>query len=173
MFETKTELDELQHLMEESFERAGERMFVAYDVPQQMSAGQLAGFSGIRLVAVASVNRKGEPRVSPRGAAFLHGKFYLAANTESMLVKRLERNPTVAITYYEAHMLVMGHATVEFLGEGSAEFKRVAPEWIEAFRGGRDALRGIDVLLKVNASHLVAFAQRPERYPSAWGGKKK
>lgn len=172
MFETGKELRELQHLLDESFEKVGERMFVAYDIPQRMSAEQLAGFRGIRLVAVASVNRKGEPRVSPRSAAFLHGRFYLAANTRSIMVGRLERNPKIAITYFENHMLIMVHATAEFLREGGEVFKQVSPEWLEAFGGGRDALQGIDVLLRVNATHLVAFAQHPERYPGAWRTRK-
>jgi hypothetical protein len=169
MFETGTELAELQQILDASFERAGERMLVAYGADQRLSAKQLAGFRGVRLVAVSSVNAKGEPRVAPRSAAFLHGKFYLAANTKSMTVRRLRRNPTVAITYYENHLLVMGHGEVVFLPKGEAGFSSVVPEWEKAFDGGRDAVEGVDVFLRVDATHLVAFAQRPDRYPGAWG----
>src|SRR5271169_377707 len=101
MFETKAELAQLQGLLDDSFERAGAQMLVAYDSGQRLSAKQLAGFQGVRLVSIASVNAKGEPRVAPRSAAFLHGRFYLAADTRSTTVRRLRRNPTVAITYYE------------------------------------------------------------------------
>ncbi|MGD0636407.1 MAG: pyridoxamine 5'-phosphate oxidase family protein, partial [Nitrososphaerales archaeon] len=68
MFETGTELAELQQILDASFERAGERMLVAYGADQRLSAKQLAGFRGVRLVAVSSVNAKGEPRVAPRSA---------------------------------------------------------------------------------------------------------
>jgi hypothetical protein len=169
VFETGTELAELQQILDASFEKAGERILTVYSAHQRLSAEQLAGFRGVKLVAVASVNAKGEPRVAPRSAAFLHGRFYLAANTKSTTVRRLRRNPSVAITYYENHLLLMAHGDVVFLPKGEVGFSGVGPEWEEAFNGGRDALEGIDVFLRVDATHLVAFAQLPERYPVAWG----
>lgn len=168
MFETESELAGLQHLLDASFEKAGERMLAIYDTDQRLSAQQLAGFRGVKLVAVASVNTKGEPRVAPRSAAFLHGSFYLAANTKSITVRRLRVNPMVAVTYFENHMFLMGHGKVAFLPKGEAGFRGIRPEWEKAFNGGRDALQGIDLFLRVDATHLVAFAQRPELYPGAW-----
>jgi hypothetical protein len=144
-------------------------MQVIYDKGKRLSARQLAGFRGIKLVAVASVNSKGEPKVAPRSAAFLHGKFYLAANTKSTSVRRLWQNPTVAITYYENHFLLMGHGKVAFLRKGDDGFASISAEWIKAFHGGRDALVREDLFLRADATHLVAFARRPERYPEAWG----
>jgi Pyridoxamine 5'-phosphate oxidase len=170
MFETESELADLKALLDSSTKKAGERMFQIYDWDRDkaLSAEQLAGFRGIKLVAVASVNSKGEPRVAPRSAAFLHGKFYLATNAKSTTVRRLWVNPSVAISYYENHLLLMGHGSVAFLRKGEAGFKDVAPEWKKAFDGGRDALEGIDVFLRVDATHLVCFAQNPSRYPAAW-----
>jgi len=133
-----------------------------------MNARQLAGFRGVRLVAVASANSKGEPRVAPRPAAFLHGKFYLAANARSTTAHRLFITPSVAVTYFENHLLVMGYGGASFLRKGETAFREVAPEWKRAFRGGRNALEGIDLFIRIDASHLQAFAQHPERYPDAW-----
>jgi hypothetical protein len=170
MFETKSELDGLQELLDASLARAGLRLLSAWDVGKAMNARQLAGFSGIRLVAVASVNSKGEPRVAPRPAAFLHGKFYLAANVKSTTAHRLFLTPKVAVTYFQTHALVLGHGKASFLRKGDSAFAEVAPEWRRAFRGGRDSLQGIDLFIRVDASHLQAFAQRPEQYPDAWQG---
>ncbi|MDA4134215.1 MAG: pyridoxamine 5'-phosphate oxidase family protein [Thaumarchaeota archaeon] len=169
MFETEAELAELKRLLEASFEKTGERVNGIYGADKRLSAQQLAGFRGVKLLAVGTVNAKGEPRVAPRGAAFLHGKFYLAANLGSITVRRLARNPMVAITYFENHLLLMGHGSAAFLPKSDAGFKGISPEWKKAFNGGRDALQGIDVFLRVDATHLVAFAQHPERYPDAWG----
>jgi len=168
VFETDREIAELQQLLDSSFEKAGERMLVAFGKDQRLSAKQLAGFRGVRLVAVATVNQKGEPRVAPRSAAFIHGKFYLAANRKSITVRRLWVNQNVAVSYFENHFLLMGHGRVAFLPRGEAGFRDVSAEWVRAFEGGRDALKGVDVLLRVDATHLVAFAQRPELYPGAW-----
>ncbi len=168
MFETEAELAELQRLLDESYERTRERMLVAYSADQRLSAEQLAGFKGVKLVAVASVNKKGEPRVAPRSAAFLHGKFYLAANTKSTLVRRLWVNPKVATTYYENRLLVMGHGQVAFLRKGEKGFREVRPEWKKAFGGGEMHWDEVDLFLRVDANQLVAFANQPKRYPGAW-----
>lgn len=168
MFESNSELETLQRLLDNSFERSGKGKLAGFSPDQRLSAPQLAGFRGIRLVSIASVNSKQEPRVAPRSAAFLHGKFYLAANSDSISVRRLRANPSTAITYYENHVLIMGHGKVTFLSIDDSASASVSKEWKEAFRGGRDALRGVDLFVVVEATHLVAFANLPRRYPAAW-----
>jgi len=169
VFESDRELDVLQRLLDESFEKAGERLIAAWGKENRLSARQLAGFRGVKLVAVASVNLRGEPRVAPRSAAFLHGKFYLAANAKSVLVRRLKVDPAVAMTYFENHLLVMAHGTTVLIQKGDSGFREVASEWVKAFDGGRGSLQGIEVLLRVEATHLQAFALHPEQYPEEWG----
>ena len=167
MFETETELEELQKLLDASFDRAGKQLS-GFDETNRLSAHELSGFKGIRLVAVATVNSKGEPRVAPRSAAFLHGKFYLAANSKSILVQRLSRTPLLGITYFENRLLIMGHGTAAPFREGTSTFEALRPEWVKAFKGGKDALEGIDTLIRVDADHMVAFAAKPDQYPEAW-----
>jgi hypothetical protein len=168
MFETKAELVELQRLLDASFERSGEQLRSAFDASNRLTAGQLSGFQGVRLVAIATVNSSGEPRAAPRSAAFLHGKFFLAANTESVMVKRLSNKPSLGMTYFENHLLIIGHGTATPFRRGSSGFEVLRPEWEKAFRGGAHALDGIDILVRVDAANLLAFANRPERYPKAW-----
>jgi len=171
VFETKEELDGLQGLLDISYEKSPNIRYSGFDASHRLSARQLAGFQGTRLIAIATVNSKGEPRAAPRSAAFIHGKFYLAADSGSTMVKRLSMNPTMGFTYYESHLLIIGHGTPAPLRKGTPGFKKLSPEWVEAFKGGRDALNRVDLLVRVDASHLVAFALHPERYPDAWAGK--
>ncbi len=168
MFENEAELAELQRLLDASFDRAGGNLLSTFDASNRLSAIQLSGFQGVRLVAVATVNSKGEPRAGPRSAAFLHGRFYLAANTASLMVKRLATKPAVGMTYFEDHLLIIGHGKAVPLRKGSSGFEEVRPEWEKASKGGRDALGGIDLFIRVDAANMLAFAQRPERYPDAW-----
>jgi len=169
VYETPSELSSLQELLDASFEGMGKRMRAVNDPGRQLSAKQLAGFRGVRLVAIANVNRKGEPRVSPRAAAFLHGKFFLAANRASVMVERVLANPSVAISYFENHFLLVGHGGSTLILDGTKEFRTVGSEWKKAFNGGTDALKGIDAFVRIDATQLVAFAPHPERYPVAWG----
>jgi len=167
VFETQAELQTLQKLLDSSFEKVGGKL-AGFDQSQRMSAKQLAGFKGVRLVSIASINSRMEPRVAPRSAAFLHGKFYLAANSRSTTARRLRAHPTTAITYYEIHLLIMAHGIASFLGREDPHFAELGREWKEAFHGGRDALEGIDTFVVIEATHLVAFAARPDLYPLAW-----
>jgi Pyridoxamine 5'-phosphate oxidase len=167
MFETKAELAELQRLLDASFERSGERRLI-FDASNRLTAGQLSGFQGVRLVAIATVNSSGEPRAAPRSAAFLHGKFFLAANTESVMVRRLSNKPALGVTYFENQLLIVGHGTATPFRRGSSGFDALLPEWEKAFRGGAHSLDGIDILVRVDAANMLAFADRPERYPKAW-----
>jgi hypothetical protein len=171
VFETKAELDELQELLDASYEKSPNVRYSGFDASHRLSARQLAGFRGIRLIAIATVNSKGEPRAAPRSAAFLHGRFYLAADSRSTMVRRLSMNPTMGFTCYENHLLIIGHGTAAPLRKGTSGFKELSPKWVEAFEGGRDALNRVDLVIRVDASHLVAFALHPERYPDAWAGK--
>ena len=168
MFENEAELSELQRLLDASFERSGENLTSMFGATNRLSASQLSGFQGVRLVAVATVNSKGEPRAAPRSAAFLHGRFYLAANTASLMVKRLASKPAVGMTYFENHLLIIGHGKAAPLRKGSTGFEEVRPEWEKAFNGGSNALEGMDLFIRVDAANMLAFAQRTERYPDAW-----
>ncbi len=135
MFETKSELDELQRLLDVGFDRSPGIRYSGFDARHRLTAKGLAGFKGIRLMAVASVNSKGEPRAAPRSAAFLHGTFYLATNSGSTMVKRLSVNPAIGFTYFENHLLIMGHGTPVPIRKGTAGFREVESEWVEAFEG--------------------------------------
>lgn len=171
MFETGTELAELQRLLDDSFERGKNIRYSGFNDSHRFSAAGLAGFQGVRLVACATVNSEGEPRAAPRSAALLHGHFYLAANSGSTMVRRLARDPHIGITYFENHLLIIGHGTSDAVRKGSPGYRALSLEWVDAFKGGRDALDGTDLLLRVAAEHLVAFATHPERYPAAWRSK--
>ncbi|HUI01778.1 MAG TPA: pyridoxamine 5'-phosphate oxidase family protein [Nitrososphaerales archaeon] len=168
MFETRAELEGLQRLLDESFERSDNIRYSGFGPEHRLSAAQLAGFQGVRLMAVASVNSKGEPRAAPRSAAFLHGKFYLASNSKSTMVRRLALHPALGFTYFESRLLIIGHGEPALLRRGTTAFKEASPQWVEAFRGGEDALEGMDLLLRLDADHLVAFAANPDRYPEGW-----
>ncbi|HYC26652.1 MAG TPA: pyridoxamine 5'-phosphate oxidase family protein, partial [Nitrososphaerales archaeon] len=132
MFETEAELEALQALMDESFRRSGEQLRSVYGPEEHLDAAQLSGFKGVRLVAVATLNSKGEPRVAPRSAAFLHGSFYLAVNSKSVTARRLLANHTMSFTYYENKLLILGHGTAFPLPRGSQAFESVRPEWEKA-----------------------------------------
>jgi hypothetical protein len=168
VFETKGELAELQRLLDASYERSGRQLHKVWDASSRLSARQLSGFQGVRLVAVATVNSEGEPRAAPRSAAFLHGRFYLAANSESVMVRRLSNNPAIGMTYFENGLMIVAHGTAAPFFRTSSGFEALRPGWQKAFRGPAHWLDGVDIFIRVDAANMLAFAERPGRYPKAW-----
>ena len=168
VFETAKEISELQNLLDSSFASSAGIRYAGFNESHRLTARQLAGFRGYKMVAVATVNSMSEPRVAPRWAAFLHGKFYLAANSGSTTVRRLSLRPMVGITYYEHEMLIMGHGTAAPIRKGGAAFAKSIKRWSKAFSGGEHSLEEVDLLIRVDCSHLVAFALHRENYPQAW-----
>ena len=84
------------------------------------------------------------------------------------MVRRLANKPALGITYFENHLLIIGHGMATPFRTGGSGFEVLRPEWEKAFRGGAHALDGIDILIRVDAANMLAFANRPDRYPKAW-----
>jgi len=118
-------------------------------------------------MAVATVNSSGEPRAAPRSAAFpprevLSGGQHRVCRGQAPL-----EQPALGVTYFENHLLIVGHGTGTPLRRGSSGFDALRPEREKAFRGGAHALEGIDILIRVDAANLLAFANRPGLHPNA------
>jgi hypothetical protein len=84
------------------------------------------------------------------------------------MVQRLSRKPAVGMTYFESHLLRVGHGTAAPFRKGSSGFEAIRLEWENAFRGGAHVLDGTDVLIRVDAANMLAFVEHPERYPEGW-----
>jgi Pyridoxamine 5'-phosphate oxidase len=170
VFETEEELAALQELLDASFARAGEHILSTFDSGHRMSAPQVSGFQGMRQVAVATVNSRGEPRVAPRNASFIHGMFILAANSKSTMVGRLARRPSIGLTYFEDDLMIVLHGTALPFRRESPGFESTRPEWERAHGKSLRELGDINLLIRVDAANMLAFAQFPQSFPGAWSG---
>ena len=79
MHETNEDLAWLQSVIDHSIERAGPYLRSSFRMPtHSLSPGQLVSLlDGILEVALATVTARNEPRVSPIGALFWRGRFYI------------------------------------------------------------------------------------------------
>jgi hypothetical protein len=170
VFETEEELAALQELLDASFARAGEHILSMFGAEHRMSAPQVSGFRGLRQVAVATVNSRGEPRVAPRNASFIHGRFILAANSKSTMVGRLARRPSIGMTYFEDDLMIVLHGTALPFRRESPGFESTRPEWERAHGKSLRELGDINLLIRVDAANMLAFAQYPQSFPGAWSG---
>ncbi len=163
MRETPEDLDRLQALLDRSVEDAGDFLRRSFEMPERsLSAAQLVRFlQGTRTVALATVTRRGEPRVAPINALFFRGRFHVPTVTTAARTRHLRERPAASLTLYEGNELaIVAHGRAGILGQDHPDF----PALEEAF-GGSVLDWGEGVYLRVEAGRLFTFARRPELFP--------
>lgn len=166
MRETPEDLQRLQTLLDRSIEGAGSFLRDSFEMPERsLSAPQLIHFlQGIHNVALATVTRKGEPRVAPIGSLFFRGRFHVPTVATAARTRHLLQRPAASLTLYEGgDLAVIVHGRAEILGPEHADF----PALEELFResNAESVLDwGEGVYVRVEAEKLYTFARYPERF---------
>lgn len=157
----------MQRLLDDSSERAGAHLGSVFGREKRLSARQVSAYlQGVRQVAAAAVNSRGEPRVAPIDAVLFHGRFYLSTDAGSVRARSLSRNPAISLTYFEnAQPMIVVHGKASFVRKGHAAFPALDSEWKKAY--GKSVLElGETVLfVRVEPSRMLAYAAEPEKFP--------
>ena len=167
MKETKEDLECLQALLAGSIEGAGSFLRSSFQMPEHsLSAAQLVRrLRGLNNVAMATVTRKGEPRVAPTGSLFFRGRFHVPTVSSAARTRHLMERPAVSLTYYEGNNLaIIVHGRAVVIDPGHPDFGALE----EVFRetGGGSVLEwGEGLYLRVEAEKLYTFARHPELFP--------
>src|SRR4051794_20704206 len=117
MRETDAELDGLQKLLDSSHAAAtahlrgiirGSHTLTARDVVDQLT--------GMRVISVATVTARGEPRISALDGHFLHGTWTFSTDGGAAKARHLSRRPQVSAAYVDGErMAVFAHGRAELL----------------------------------------------------------
>jgi len=139
--ETAEDLAELQALLDQSHDGAGEHLRSVITPERRMTAAEVAeALTGMRLLALATVTRRGEPRVAPVDAFFYRGRFWFGSSPTSARFRHLRRRPAVSATHVPDESLavsVHGRAgLVDLSTPEHAGFRAICigyygPEWEE------------------------------------------
>jgi hypothetical protein len=123
--ETEDDVAWLQTVIDHSIESAGPYLRSSFRMPtHSLSPEQLVTLlDGILEVALATVTAKGEPRISPTGALFWRGRFYVPTLAAAARVKQLRRNHAVSLTYYQGvDIAVIVHGRAAFIEPSDEDF---------------------------------------------------
>lgn len=117
MYETESDFQTLQRLLDHSVEHAGPFLRESFQMPtHSLSARQLTHlWQALQNVALATVTSKGEPRVTPVGALLFHGQWYIPTVAAALRTRHVLRRPALSLTYYQGDDLALilhGSATV-------------------------------------------------------------
>ncbi len=169
MRETPAELQKLQALLDDSVERASDFLRRSFEMPEHsLSAAQLAmHVQGALTVALGTVTARGEPRVAPINALFLHASFYVPTVAEAARARHLVRRPGASLTYFEGTDLAViahGHATT--IDADHADFDELDAAQVKCGNQSVREWQGHGVYLQLQPTSLYTFAREPDRYPT-------
>ena len=168
MLETAEELERLQALLDESARHASPFLRETFEIPTRTpTATAIVEYLKAPIdLALATVTARGEPRVAPVTALFVHGRFWVPTEWNSVRIRHLTANPAVSVTHW-----VSGVSA--FIAHGQALLLRPAERvFSEVDRLHRaawwDLLRqeGRGVYIGVEAKRLYAWAG--PRWPLGW-----
>jgi hypothetical protein len=167
MHESDSDFDDLQALLDRSYQAAGPHLLSVHTPDRRLDARQLAErLQGMCLLALATVTSDHRPIVGPVDGIFYRGSFYFGSAGNSLRLRHLASRPQVSATHLPGEHLavtVHGHGTpVDLADEQTKGFRqsllsiyvpRYGPDW-EQFMDSSHYMR-------IVAQRMFAFAAPP------------
>jgi hypothetical protein len=166
VFETEAEIDELQRFFDSTLKRANDHMAEIVTPERRLTARQVVAYmTGTKHVAFATVNARGEPRVSPLDSLFIHGRFVMGTGAGASRVAHLRSNPACSAVHMDGERVaVVANGRVEWIGREHEDHDEVARIWRQTY--GMDPYDlGDVVLFRIVPSSMWAFASDPGSFP--------
>lgn len=121
MHETNDEVARLQTLLDESHASMGTYMRSILSPERRLTATELIQrLRGMKLLALATVNGRGEPRVGPVDSHFYRGAFWFGSAPDSVRFRHIRVRPAVSATHLDGEafsVTVHGEAVIVDLDE--------------------------------------------------------
>jgi general stress protein 26 len=165
MRETQAELDALQRLLDRSHAQATEHLRGIINDRRTLSAADITALlTGMKVVTLATVTARGEPRVSAVDGHFLHGTWTWTTSGSSAKARHLEARPAVSIAHVDHEDLaVFAHGKAERLDASDPRWSEILSHWT-AHYGGSPLEWGDDTrLYRLAASWMVGYAADREQ----------
>ena len=108
MYETPEQIADLQRLLDESYETAGEHLRSIITPERRLTADQLTEtLRGMCLLSLATVTAKSEPVVAPVDGFFYQAKFWFGSSPESVRFRHIRARPQVSANHTRGEELIV------------------------------------------------------------------
>ena len=127
MLETADDLATLQALLDTSHARSTEHLRGIINDDRTLTSGQVAALlAGMKVISVATVTARGEPRISAMDGHFLHGTWTFSTSRSSAKAHHLAARSGVSVAHVDNEALaVFSHGqAVEVSGDELADLDR-------------------------------------------------
>lgn len=170
MRETAEELGILQALLDSSHSQASEHLRGIIDEERTLRAREIADLmTGMRVLSLATVTARGEPRVSGMDGHFLHGRWTMSTSRSSPKGRQILARPAVSAACIEGEeVAVFTHGHVELIEAGHEDFAEVHTYWT-GFYGSSPLSWGDTVLMRIIPAWVVGYVSRRDEVLGARG----
>src|SRR5699024_9408427 len=123
MHEISTDLERLQHLLDESHASMGAHMRSILTPERRLGARELVDLlQGMRLLSLATVTAKGEPRVGPVDSFLYKGQFWFGSSPDSVRFRHIRHRPAVSAVHLDGEKLsITVHGKAELIDINAPE----------------------------------------------------
>ena len=166
MFETEEELDELQSMFDAHMAAANEHMRAIITKDRRLNARQVATYlQGTKHVAFATVTSKGEPRVSPLDALFIHGRFTMGTDTVATKIAHLRRNPSCSAVHMDGDRIAVAvNGMVEWIERDHPDHHEIHRTWKETYHSDPYDWGNV-VFFRIQPASMWAYAFKSKEFP--------
>ena len=166
MFETEAELAELQALFDTHLARANPHMTSIVTPERRLTARQVATYlQGTKHVAFATVTSKGEPRVSPLDALFIHGRFTVGTAQGATKLAHLRRNPACSAVHMDGDRIAVAvNGEVEWIGRDHPDHDDIHGAWTKQYESDPYTWGDV-VFFRIKPQTMWAYAFHAEEFP--------
>ncbi len=128
MYETNDDIARLQALLDEGHASMGRHMRSILSPERRLAASDLVErLRGMKLLSLATVTSRGEPRVGPVDGHFYRGAFWFGSAPDSVRFRHIRARPAVSATHLDGEVFAV---TVH----GEAEIVDVTTPDLAGFR---------------------------------------
>lgn len=159
MLESPGEVAALQTLLDRSLGRSTGHLRSIINNERTLSAEQLVALlTGMKVLSLATVTGRGEPRISAVDGHFLHGTWTFSTDGGAAKARHMQRRPAVSVAHIDGEELALfSHGRAELMEPG-AERDEVDAHWT-AHYGSSPWSWGEDIrMYRLRMSWAVAYA---------------
>ncbi len=131
MLETDKDVEALQRLLDASHAASTDHLRSIVDDRHVLDARQLVALlTGMKVLSLATVTARGEPRISAVDGHFLHGTWSFSTSATAAKARHMQARPTVSVAHVDGERLaVFSHGRVETMRPGDADWDETLGHW--------------------------------------------
>jgi hypothetical protein len=135
MLETPAEVDELQRLLDASLGSSTGHLRSIINEGHTLTARDLVALlTGMRVLSVATVTARGEPRISALDGHFLHATWTFSTSGTAAKARHLRARPAVSVAHIDNEaMAVFGHGRVEEMSDADPDWAQTLGHWTDYY----------------------------------------